>query len=146
MLSKPSGEVVIKGFFLTLACLYTYVAYGDAQKPTPSDPSRSEWDICWPLATWYISWHVALCISVISMPSRVFRVYTPDEPPRPDWTRLTIHFIWNLAGVPIAYLKYNPCHIDALKTWNRTKLVLIEGMISLGFVIYVSGPWPHMRT
>ncbi len=54
--------------------LYVVVTYRDTQDHTPSDPSMTEWDICWPMATWYMSWHVAICLSVVSLPSKLFKL------------------------------------------------------------------------
>jgi hypothetical protein len=53
-------------------CLYVFVTFNDTQDLSPSSPAYSEWDICWPVATWYISWHVLICLSVVSLPSRLF--------------------------------------------------------------------------
>ncbi|KAI0003237.1 hypothetical protein BJV74DRAFT_519622 [Russula compacta] len=55
-------------------CLYTVVTYKDTQDQSTSDPSYTEWEICWPIATWYISWHAAICLSVVSLPSHLFRL------------------------------------------------------------------------
>jgi hypothetical protein len=88
---RRTPEIFLKGAFLALVyplflflsfrsliatsvqtCLYTFVTYGDTQDRSPSNPSYSEWGICWPVATWYISWHVIICLSVVSLPSRLF--------------------------------------------------------------------------
>ena len=54
--------------------VYVFVTYKDTQDHTPSDPSLTEWDICWPMATWYMSWHVAICLCVVSLPSKLFKL------------------------------------------------------------------------
>ncbi|KAI0262884.1 hypothetical protein BC834DRAFT_365969 [Gloeopeniophorella convolvens] len=63
-----------------------------------------------------------------------------NEQPRPDWSRLTILFLWYLAGVPTAYLNHSPCSLVAPGIWARTVRVLIEGIVSFAFgsLIYVS--------
>ncbi|KAH9977175.1 hypothetical protein BGW80DRAFT_838589 [Lactifluus volemus] len=57
-------EYVIKGVFSLLTLLYVYVTYGDTQAPSPLTPYRTEWDVCWQMATWYMTWHIAICLSV----------------------------------------------------------------------------------
>jgi hypothetical protein len=54
--------------------IYATVTYKDTQDRSPSNPNHTEWDVCWPVATWYISWHAAICLSVVSLPSRLFRI------------------------------------------------------------------------
>lgn len=54
--------------------IYATVTYRDTQDRSPSNPSNTEWDVCWPIATWYISWHAAICLSVVSLPSHLFRL------------------------------------------------------------------------
>ena len=54
--------------------IYVLVTYKDTQDHSPSDPSLTEWDVCWPMATWYMSWHVAICLSVVSLPSKLFKL------------------------------------------------------------------------
>ncbi|KAI0255395.1 hypothetical protein BJV78DRAFT_1151779 [Lactifluus subvellereus] len=93
------------------------------------------------MATWYISWHTAICLSVVSLPSRLFKLEVDDcnVPQGPDWRRLTILFLWYLAGVPVAYVMYDPCSVGAPGTWARATRVFIEGMVAfgLGGFIYV---------
>ncbi|KAI0282539.1 hypothetical protein BGY98DRAFT_954561 [Russula aff. rugulosa BPL654] len=67
-------ELLIKGTFLFLTFIYATVTYGDTQDRSPSNPAHTEWDVCWQVATWYISWHAAICISVVSLPSHLFRL------------------------------------------------------------------------
>jgi len=146
--SYLSAELVIKSVFLCLTCLYTVVTYGDTGDRSPLDPTYSEWDVCWPIATWYISWHVAICISVVSLPSRLFRLDVDDltgynTPQGPDWKRLSILFLWYIAGVPIAFSMQDSCSVGAPGTWARAIRVFIEGIVAfgLGGFIYVLGRW-----
>jgi len=147
------SEYVIKGLFSSLTCVYVYVTYNDTQDRSPSFPSHTEWDVCWPMATWYISWHTAICLSVVSLPSRLFKLEVDDcnVPQGPDWRRLTILFLWYLAGVPVAYVMYGPCSVGAPGTWARATRVFIEGVVAfgLGGFIYALGrylsPIPHAR-
>jgi len=141
-------ECGIKGAFLFMTGLYTIVTYRDTQDRSPSNPSYSEWDICWPIATWYISWHAAICFSVVSLPSRLFRLDLDglagyDIPQGPDWGRLTILFLWYLSGIPIAYVMQDSCSIGAPGTWARAFRVFIEGVVAfgLGGFIYSLGRW-----
>jgi hypothetical protein len=60
---------------------YVYVTYGDTQERSPSAPCRTEWEVCWPMATWYMSWHTAICLSVVSLPSRLFKLECDFLPP-----------------------------------------------------------------
>ncbi|KAI0303385.1 hypothetical protein B0F90DRAFT_1367097 [Multifurca ochricompacta] len=93
------------------------------------------------MATWYISWHAAICLSMVSLPSRLFRLDVNDQnvPRSPDWRRLTILFLWYLAGIPTAYVMYDSCSIGAPGTWARAIRVFIEGVVafSLGGSIYL---------
>jgi hypothetical protein len=60
-------------------------------------------------------------------------------PQGPDWRRLTILFLWYLAGVPVAYVMQQPCSVGAPGTWARAFRVFVEGIVAfgLGGVIYV---------
>ncbi|KAI9457771.1 hypothetical protein BJY52DRAFT_1223686 [Lactarius psammicola] len=86
------------------------------------------------MATWYMSWHVAICLSVVSLPSKLFRldVDSHDLTPSPDWGRLTILLLWYLAGIPTAYVMQGPCSAEAPGTWGRAIRVLIEGVVAFG--------------
>ena len=48
------------------------ITYSDTQDRSPSNPSFTEWDVAWPVAIWYIGWHAAICLAVVSLPSRLF--------------------------------------------------------------------------
>ena len=120
--------------------------------------------MCWPLATWYISWHTAICFSVVSLPSCLFKLQCGQFPhislhfrflnaylvgsvvdvadyktQGPDWKRLSILFLWYLMGIPIAYTMQNSCSVGAPGTWARAGRVFIEGVVAfgLGGFIYV---------
>jgi len=120
--------------------------------------------VCWPLATWYISWHTAICVSVVSLPSSLFKLQCGQFPhislhfrflnvylggsvvdvadhktQGPDWKRLTILFLWYLMGIPIAYTMQDSCSVGAPGTWARGGRVFIEGVVAfgLGGFIYV---------
>lgn len=54
--------------------VYATVTYRDTQDRSPLNPSYTEWDVCWPVATWYITWHAAICLSVVTLPSCLFRL------------------------------------------------------------------------
>ena len=54
--------------------VYVLVTYWDTQDHTPTNLSLTEWDVCWPMATWYMSWHMAICLSVVSLPSKLFEL------------------------------------------------------------------------
>jgi len=122
------------------------VTFSDAQDLSPLDPSFTEWDVCWPIATWYITWHTAICLSVVSLPSRLFRLDVGDlanYKTQPDWKRLTILLLWYLAGLPIAYMMQDSCSVGAPGTWARGFRVIIEGIVAfgLGGFIYGLGQW-----
>jgi hypothetical protein len=137
-------ELLIKGTFLSLTVIYATVTYRDTQDRSPSNPSYTEWDVCWPVATWYISWHAAICLSVVSLPSRLFRIEADDLagqniPQGPDWYRLTILFIWYLAGIPTAFSMYDTCTVGAPGTWARGIRVFIEGVVAFGLGGFIYG-------
>jgi len=152
-----STELAIKGIFSFLTLLYATVTYRDTLDPSPSDPSLREWDVCSPMAMWYISWHAAICLSVVSLPSRLFRLDVDDLaghniPQGPDWRRLTILFSWYLAGIPTAYVMYNSCTVGAPGIWARAIRVFIEGIVAFGLGAFIYGlgrclfPVHHSRT
>jgi hypothetical protein len=60
-------------------------------------------------------------------------------PQGPDWRRLTVLFLWYLAGLPVAYVMQQPCSIGAPGIWARTFRVFVEGVVAfgLGGVLYV---------
>jgi len=141
-----SAEWAIKGTFTFLTLLYATVTYQDTKDRSPLNPSFSEWDVCGPLAAWYISWHAAICISVVSLPSQLFRLDVDDLaghniPQGPDWRRLTILFAWYLAGIPTAYVMHGSCVVGAPGIWARAIRVFIEGLVAfgLGSLIYALG-------
>jgi hypothetical protein len=71
----------------------------------------------------------------------------PTIPQGPDWRRLSVLFLWYLAGVPVAYVMHEPCSVGAPGIWARAIRVFIEGVVAfgLGAFIYVgvfpSDPW-----
>ncbi|KAH9171482.1 hypothetical protein EDB89DRAFT_2243460 [Lactarius sanguifluus] len=134
MLLQLSSECVIKGLFSLLTGLYVFVTYMDTQDRTPSDPSMTEWDVCWPVATWYISWHLAICLSVVTLPSKLFKLDVDEHNliPSPDWRRLTILSLWYLTGIPVTYVMRGPCSVEAPGTWGRGIRVVIEGIVAFG--------------
>jgi len=138
-----TAEFLIKAIFLLLTCIYDVVTYRDALNPSPKDPTRTEWDTCWPLATWYISWHTAICLSVVSLPSHIFRldVDLPGHklPQCPDWRRLSILFLWYLSGIPTAYVMHEPCSVGAPGVWARAGRVFIEGVVAFGLAGLIHG-------
>jgi len=141
---QRTSEIILKGAFLALTCLYAFVTYGDTQDRSPSNPSYSEWGICWPVASWYISWHVIICLSVVSLPSRLFTLDLDglagyDIPQGPDWNRLTILFLWYLSGIPIAYIMQDPCSVGAPGIWARAFRVFIEGVVAFGLGGFIYG-------
>ncbi|KAI0287923.1 hypothetical protein BC826DRAFT_1041647 [Russula brevipes] len=136
-------EIAIKTGFVVLTFVYAVVTYGDTQDPSPTDPSHTEWDKCWPIATWYISWHVGICYHE--------DLAGYDIPQGPDWKRLSILFTWYLSGLPIAYAMHSSCSVEAPGTWARAIRVFIEGIVAfgLGAFIYALGrclfPTLHSR-
>ncbi|KAN0141301.1 hypothetical protein V8E53_001057 [Lactarius tabidus] len=142
MIPLVSSECVIKGLFFLLTSIYVLVTYRDTQDRTSSDPSLSEWDICWPVATWYMSWHVAICLSVVSLPSKLFKLDVEEHdlsPPSPDWRRFTILLFWYLAGLPVAYVMRGTCSAEAPGTWGRALRVFIEGIVAFGLAGCIYG-------
>jgi hypothetical protein len=121
--------------------IYVLVTYNDTQEHTQSDPSLTEWDICWPMATWYMSWHVAICLSVVSLPSKLFRLDVDNHnlTPSIDRRRLSILSFWYLAGIPVAYVMQGPCIAEAPGTWGRAMRVLIEGVVAFGLAGCIYG-------
>jgi len=138
---KVSSEWVIKSLFLLLTLIYVFVTYGDTQDHTPSDPLLTEWDVCWPMATWYMSWHVAICLSVVSLPSKLFKIHMVDHDlaPSPDWRRFSVLSLWYLAGYPVAYIMREPCISEAPGTWGRAIRVFIEGVVAFGLAGSIYG-------
>ncbi|KAH9028089.1 hypothetical protein EDB85DRAFT_1625904 [Lactarius pseudohatsudake] len=134
-------QCLIKGLFSSLTGLYVFVTYRDTQDRTPSDPSMTEWDVCWPVATWYISWHVAICLSVVTLPSKLFKLDVDEHNliPSPDWRRLTILSLWYLTGIPVAYVMRGPCSVEAPGTWGRGIRVVIEGIVAFGLAGCIYG-------
>jgi hypothetical protein len=77
LLVRPVGSSKVPHPSLTVhakTILYAMVTYRDTKDRSPLNNSLLEWDVCAPLAAWYISWHVAICLSVVSLPSRLFRL------------------------------------------------------------------------
>jgi len=138
-----TAELAIKGTFSFLTIVYSTVTYKDTRDRSPSNPSFTEWDVCWPMAMWYISWHTAICLSVVSLPSRLFRLDVEEAghniPQGPDWRRLTILFAWYLAGIPTAYVMHNSCVVGAPGIWARAIRVFIEGIVAFGLGGFIYG-------
>jgi len=140
-----SAESVIKSVFTVLTGLYVLVTYSDTQGRSPSNPSVTEWAICWPIASWYMSWHVAICLSVVSLPSHLFMPITGVRDlvdcvaQNPYWMRWIVLLFWYLMGIPIANVMQYSCNVGAPGIWAHAGRVFIEGIavFALGASIYV---------
>jgi len=141
LIQNMSTEFAIKGIFSVLTVIYAAVTYRDTKDRSPIDPSVTEWGVCWPIATWYISWHAAICLSVVSLPSRLFRLDVDGHniPQGPDWHRLAILFSWYLAGIPTAYIMHDSCTVGAPGIWARGIRVFIEGIVAFGLGGFIYG-------